>query len=205
MNAIAALSPSLAALRTKTSKIRWSLLGLNLLAATSGLMLGTTLILAMLGKPSAPSLSGPISPGEERTVSIAWPPLAAVNGQPPSIAVDLVVSERVAGEIAVVVEMIDPANPAQRYHLGRIDPVSGPATDGLIGLEASFALEPHLRTLRGAVRQIEASEIALVVRTERVSGQRAGHVYLLSAAVVTASGQRYTTAPKTEPKPARRE
>jgi hypothetical protein len=188
LDSLTAAAPASApgrAAKTRGARALWRVAALHLGALALGVGLGSVLILLTLKEPAAPSLSGAVAPGEERLVAIPWPAAAVLDGQAPYVAVDLAVSPRIADEAAVAIELIDPDNPAARFLLGRLDALDGAAVDGLIVHQRTFDLEPHLRTLRGAVRQIDVETVQLVLRVERLSGQRVGYVYLTAAAVLS--------------------
>lgn len=159
----------------------WRVMAIYGCALVIGLALGSTLIFLNVGKPAAPTLSGPIKPGEERLVNVTWP-LVPNNDQPQTLFVELAVGDRVAREVSVVLELIDPDEPEVRLPLARIESPEGNSEDHLIHIHRDFNLDPLLVNLRGAIRRIKAPSVKLVVRVERLSGSRVGYVYVLNAA-----------------------
>jgi hypothetical protein len=156
---------------------------LNIAALILGPLLGCGLIFWQLRTPELRSMSGPIAPGAEQVVNVAWPVAAMLDGRAPTIELEMAVSGRLANEVSATVEMIDPDDPALRHDLGRFESLAGTVDDGLVMHRRLFDLEPLLRDSRGVLRKLDVPHVKLVVRVERLSGSRAGFVYLTAAEV----------------------
>jgi hypothetical protein len=163
-----------------------SALALNIAALILGPVFGCALIFWQLQTPELQSMSGPIAPGNERTVNVSWPVAAMLDGRVPAMSVEIAASGRIADEVAAVVEMIDPGDPAIRWVLGRFDSLAGTTHDGLVVHRRVFDLGPIVRTTRGVLRRFDVPFIKLIVRAERRSGSRAGFIYLTAADVIAA-------------------
>lgn len=149
-------------------------------AIITGIMIGCVMVVLRLGAPDQPTLSGPIEPGEEKIITIPWP-VNLVTNREQTIFMDLAITERVAEEVAVTIEMIDPENPGTRLPLVRVDAPQGEVKDKLIFTAFDFNLDPLLVSSRGVVRQIKATTVDLAVRVERLSGTKMGYVYVMNA------------------------
>lgn len=169
---------------TATSKPRnMRVMAIYASAIVTGIVIGCIMIVMRLGEPDQPTLSGPIEPGQEKVIPIAWPIVTGVN-RAQTVFVDLAIAERVADEIAITIEMIDPESPDKRFQLTHVEKPQGVVENKLIRAEYDFNLDPQLVTLRGNVRQIKATMVDLIVRVERLSGTKMGYVYVMNAGAV---------------------
>ncbi len=160
-------------------RVSFHVLGIYAAAIVAGIVIGCIAVFMHVGEPDKPTLSGPIEAGQEKIIPITWPTPSGVN-RPQTIYADVAVAERVADEIAIVFEAIDPETKA-RLPLGRFEAPTGHHQNKLIYAEYDFNLDPQLETMRGSVRQIKASVVDLVVRVERLSGTKMGYVYVMNA------------------------
>ncbi|MDX2142910.1 MAG: hypothetical protein SFV19_06125 [Rhodospirillaceae bacterium] len=169
-----------------STRHRRTAVALNVAALVLGPLLGCALIFWQLRTPELRSMSGPIAPGAEQVVNVAWPVAAMLDGRAPAINVEVAVSGRIADEVSAVVDMIDPDDPALRHEVGRFDSLAGTIDDGLVTHRRVFDLEPLLRNSRGVLRKFDVPNVKFAVRVERLMGSRAGFVYLTAAEVVAA-------------------
>jgi hypothetical protein len=170
---------AVASIMTPRKRLPWNVLGVYASAVVAGILIGCIAVFMHVGEPDKPTLSGPIEPGQEKTITLAWPMVTGVN-RPQTVFADIAVAERVADEIAVVFELVDPETKT-RLPLGRFEAPDGKRENKLVYAEYDFNLDPQLQTMRGSIRQIKATSVDLIVRVERLSGTKMGYVYLMNA------------------------
>jgi hypothetical protein len=160
-------------------RVSLHVMGIYAAAVVAGIVIGCIAVFMHVGEPDKPTLSGPIEAGQEKIIPISWPTPTGVN-RPQTVYVDVAIAERVADEIAIVFELVDPETKT-RLPLGRFENPDGHHDNKLIYAEYDFNLDPQLATMRGSIRQIKANVVDLVVRVERLSGTKMGYVYVMNA------------------------
>ncbi len=160
-------------------RVSLHVMGIYAAAIVAGIVIGCIAVFMHVGEPDKPTLSGPIEAGQEKIIPISWPTPTGV-ARPQTVYADVAIAERVADEIAIVFELIDPETKT-RLPLGRFEAPTGHYDNKLIYAEYDFNLDPQLATMRGSVRQIKANVVDLVVRVERMSGTKMGYVYVMNA------------------------
>ena len=149
----------------------------------AGFFVGGLFTAFFMDEPDGQYLIGPISVGNERTTKINWPSGNFTGGQL-SMVLDIGVSSRIAPEVRVIVELIDPDDSTSSYRIGDFEKFDIKRSDGLMYSSKAINLVPVLATPRGSVRQFDTKQVPLRVKVERKAGNSSGFVWVTSAKVV---------------------
>ncbi len=161
----------------------WVAVVLMLPLPFAGFFVGGIFTAFFMDEPDGQFLVGPISVGNERTTRINWPQGNFTGGQL-SIVLDIGVSSRIAPEVRVIVDLVDPDGSGASYNLGQFEKFDIKRSDGLMYSSKAINLVPVLSTPRGTVRQFETKQVPLRVKVERKAGSGGGFVWVTSAKVV---------------------